>query len=64
MGPPTRSPSLSTSQAAKYLGLSPSTLEKWRLLGKGPGWTRFGPKLVRYPLQELEVFCGGPSVPN
>ena len=59
---PKRSPALSTKQAAEYLGLSASTLEKWRLQGKGPAWKRLGAKLVRYPLPELEAFNGGGSV--
>ena len=36
-----------TESAAKQLGkLSPRTLEKWRILGEGPAFLKFGRKVV------------------
>jgi len=31
-----------TRDAARYLGLAESTLEKWRISGGGPRWVRLG----------------------
>lgn len=47
---------LTTAQAAHYLGLSKSTLEHWRTLGRGPPWVcpsglRGG--AIRYRLSDL-----------
>ncbi len=35
-------PYLSTNEAATFLGLSPQTLQRWRLEGKGPMFHKFG----------------------
>lgn len=49
---------LRTKQAAAYLGLSKSALDRWRLEGIGPRFSRLGKKLVVYAeadlLQHLE----------
>lgn len=45
---------LTTHQAAAVLGLQPSTLKKWRLLGIGPKYIRVGPKSIRYRLSDLK----------
>lgn len=39
---------LSTKQAAHLLGISASTLHRWRCQGYGPAHVRVGKKLVRY----------------
>jgi len=44
-----------TSQAADYLQLATSTLEHWRLAGRGPAFVRIG-KQVRYRFQDIEAF--------
>jgi predicted DNA-binding transcriptional regulator AlpA len=43
-----------TPQAAEYVGLSPSTLEKFRLSGEGPIYHKSGPKIVVYYPDELD----------
>ena len=35
-------PMLTTPQTARYLGVKPQTLRKWRLVGGGPPYTRLG----------------------
>ncbi len=47
--------SLDTREAAAWLGLSPRTLERYRVSGEGPAFHRFGPR-VRYLLAELEAW--------
>ncbi|HEX8522935.1 MAG TPA: helix-turn-helix domain-containing protein [Tepidisphaeraceae bacterium] len=41
--------------AAKFLGLQKQTLAKWRLVGKGPSFCRFG-RSIRYRPRDLEAF--------
>lgn len=47
--------SLTTEQAAQYLGLSASTLNKWRCYGTGPKFLKLG-RAVRYLKPELDAF--------
>ncbi|HME73974.1 MAG TPA: helix-turn-helix domain-containing protein [Myxococcota bacterium] len=47
---------LPTGHAAAHLGLSPRTLERWRVLGTGPVFRRLG-RAVRYSLVDLEAFA-------
>ena len=44
-----------TRQAAQYLGLSISTLNKWRCYGYGPKYLKLG-RAVRYRQEELDHF--------
>jgi excisionase family DNA binding protein len=44
-----------SKEAAKYLGLSAGTLEKWRCLKQGPGYTKVGGR-VRYSEGDLQKF--------
>jgi|SRR6516164_4934757 predicted DNA-binding transcriptional regulator AlpA len=44
---------LSTKEAAKYLGLSPSTLAKLRLSGNGPVYSKLGRRVV-YLIEKLK----------
>jgi predicted DNA-binding transcriptional regulator AlpA len=46
-----------TPGAAQYLGLSPSTLEKMRLQGTGPRFTKLGARAVGYFVQDLDEFA-------
>lgn len=46
---------LTTRQAAQYLGLSMSTLNKWRCYGFGPKYLKLG-RAVRYRLEELDRY--------
>ena len=45
---------LRTPEAAAYVGLSASTLEKFRLSGEGPPYHKSGPKIVVYCPEELD----------
>jgi predicted DNA-binding transcriptional regulator AlpA len=45
---------LRTPEAAQYIGLSPSTLEKMRLVGSGPPFVKLGPKAVGYGITDLD----------
>jgi predicted DNA-binding transcriptional regulator AlpA len=44
---------LRTPDAAQYLGLTASTLEKMRLYGTGPHFIRLGIRAVGYSLSDL-----------
>jgi predicted DNA-binding transcriptional regulator AlpA len=43
-------------QAANYLGVSRSTLAKWRMSGNGPVYHRCGPRIVYYFEDEIETW--------
>jgi predicted DNA-binding transcriptional regulator AlpA len=47
--------SLKTPDAAKLLGLSASTLEKYRIDGSGPKFVRLG-RAIRYRPSDLNAF--------
>jgi hypothetical protein len=48
---------LRTGEAAKYCGLSPRTLEKLRLTGGGPTYTKpVGRRFVRYAIDDLNCW--------
>ena len=49
---------LTTRQAADFLGVSPRSLEKWRLMGRGPAYRKFAGRLVRYEVGDLDEFAG------
>ena len=57
---PSAAPSswLTTREAAAYLGLGKSTLEIWRMEGKGPQFTKAGGR-VRYNRAELDAWQRG-----
>lgn len=42
--------------AARYLGLSRSTLAKWRMRGEGPPHHRCGPRIVFYYKDEIDTW--------
>ena len=46
---------LRTPQAAEYLGLSSSVMEKMRIRGDGPAYAKLG-RLVVYAVSDLEVW--------
>ena len=52
----TRSQSMRAVGAARYLGISRSTLAKWRMRGDGPPWHYLGPRLVIYYRHEIEAW--------
>lgn len=46
---------MNVQQAAVYLGLAVSTLNKWRCHGGGPVFIKMG-RAVRYRVEDLEKF--------
>lgn len=42
-------------ELAAYWGISPRTLQRWRYLGRGPDYVKFG-RCVRYPLGAAAAF--------
>jgi predicted DNA-binding transcriptional regulator AlpA len=42
--------------AAGYLGVSRSTLAKWRMRGEGPPYHRCGPRIVQYYKDEIDAW--------
>lgn len=47
---------LRTQEAARFLGLSPRTLEKHRTYGTGPRYTKLGGRVV-YALDDLQEWA-------
>lgn len=45
---------LTVSEAAEYVRLSPSTLNKMRLRGDGPAYLKLGPRRVIYDRIDLD----------
>ena len=54
MAPPFTSIFLTEYEAAKYLGISKKTLQRWRFDHKGPAYAKLNNKLIRYHLPELD----------
>jgi predicted DNA-binding transcriptional regulator AlpA len=46
---------LNENQASEFLGVSPRTLQAWRVRGGGPRYTKIG-RSVRYQRRELVAF--------
>ena len=46
---------MTVQQAAVYLGLAVSTLNKWRCHGGGPVFIKMG-RAVRYRIEDLEIY--------
>jgi predicted DNA-binding transcriptional regulator AlpA len=51
------SPYLRTADAARYLGLGRSTLERMRIRGDGPAFRRLGTRVVAYAVSDLDAFA-------
>lgn len=51
-----REPYISTKDAASYLGLAKTTLDKCRHFGGGPKYYRFG-GAIRYRLSDLDAWA-------
>ena len=47
---------LRAAQAAHYLGISRSTLAKWRMRKIGPPYHRCGPRIVYYYKDEIDAW--------
>lgn len=57
----TASRMLRTPEAAQYLGLSESQLEKWRQTRSGPPFARFG-RAIAYDQQDLDRWIADQKV--
>jgi predicted DNA-binding transcriptional regulator AlpA len=47
---------LRTPETSRYLGVSQSTLAKWRLYGRGPPYSKLG-SIVVYDIDDLNEFA-------
>jgi len=47
---------MTTKEAARYVALSPRTLEKYRRTGEGPIFRRFGGRVI-YALDDIEAWA-------
>ena len=47
---------LTPEEAAEYLRLSPRTIERYRYMGSGPRFRRFG-RVIRYTVWDLDVWA-------
>lgn len=45
---------LTTREAAGYLRLAVTTLEHWRLEGRGPDWIRLSSRQIRYRRADVD----------
>lgn len=45
-----------TTQAGKYLNISPRTLEKYRVVGGGPAFHKFGSRVL-YSIKDLDIWA-------
>jgi excisionase family DNA binding protein len=54
LSPPTPAV-LTTTEAAAYLSIQPTTLEQWRWNGKSPRFVKIG-RSVRYRVADLDAF--------
>lgn len=50
---------LKEAQAAEVLQVSLSTLQKWRMMNKGPRYYRLGGRMIRYLEDDLRVYLEG-----
>jgi hypothetical protein len=54
------SPFLDTAQAARFLNFSPRTLEKYRVIGGGPRFRKFGSRVL-YGAADLQTWADAHS---
>jgi predicted DNA-binding transcriptional regulator AlpA len=50
---------LRTPEAAEYVGLAESTLEKQRVAGVGPRFIRLGSRAIGYDIRDLDAWLDG-----
>lgn len=48
---------LTTAEAAQYLKISASTLNQYRVSGRGPAFHKLGPAFVRYKKTDLDEWA-------
>jgi hypothetical protein len=56
MNVPFNTPVTNEEQAARFLGVTMTTLRRWRHLGKGPEYLKLGTRAIRYEVSALEEF--------
>jgi predicted site-specific integrase-resolvase len=49
-------PLLTAKEAAAHLGVTASTLERWRGVGTGPAYVKLSGKFIRYKAEDLGTF--------
>ena len=49
---------LTETEAAKIIGFSPRTLQRWRIDGNGPKFLRISPRAIRYLREDLDSWIG------
>lgn len=49
---------LRTPDAARYLGLSPATLERKRVDGTGPKFRKLSARIITYAINDLDEWAG------
>ncbi|RWA80456.1 helix-turn-helix domain-containing protein [Mesorhizobium sp.] len=47
-------PTLRTTEAARYIGVAPSTLAKLRMRGEGPAYSKAGKRVVVYRTIDID----------
>lgn len=52
---------LAAAEAARLLGVSVRSLERWRTTGEGPVFVRLGQRRVAYPPAAINDWLGGRS---
>lgn len=57
-----QSPYLKTDEAAQYLGLSSSLLNKLRLTGGGPVFVRLAGRAIRYRRADLDAWANASAM--
>jgi hypothetical protein len=49
-------PFVDENRGAKHLGVSPRTMQRWRMTGTGPRWFRIG-RLAKYRIPDLTAWA-------
>lgn len=52
---------MTTKEAAEYLGFSEISLRRWRMKGTGPKFLKLGLRRVRYRKEDLDAWVGSGS---
>lgn len=55
-GAQTTEPFVDEKRGAKHLGVSPRTMQRWRMTGTGPPWFRIG-RLAKYRIADLTTWA-------
>ncbi|NKE46075.1 helix-turn-helix domain-containing protein [Roseomonas frigidaquae] len=55
---------LSEADFAERFSVSRRTLQRYRVTGDGPPWTRIGPRRIVYPLKAAEEWASARTFPH